>query len=473
MTLQRRVKIAAMKKHHIPALSAAVALLFAFAAILPLGSAFAVQPAYNAPQGYNSNDFNKVVAFLELRDENNVRNGEKCSPNYNPNDPTSWGREGNYDDPENIVEPTTFTWTETQGEKRITEITCYNNDLVGSLDLSNCSSLMSLNCARNRLSGINVSQCTSLGALICSANGLTSLNLSTNSNLTSLTCDNNALTSINLSGNPNLRSLTIGGNSLSSLSLSSNPNLLFLSCKGCNLSSLNVSSLTMLLGLYCADNRLSQLNVSSNTRLQYLDCSGNNLNQLNLSANATIVGVNCSGNNLASLDLSQNRLLSYFNCLDNRFTSLDLSATRLGFDAVRAQSGGTVGCTGSVTGLGNEEMPALTNTVVAQPNSGYHFTGWYNEAGALISSSARYDLPDSTERVFIAHFAEGSEPDYLLGDVNGDGSITASDAVLVLRYSLNLIGLSPEQLERADMNGDGNVNATDALVILRTAMHIV
>ena len=64
--------------------------------------------------------------------------------------------------------------------------------------------------------------------------------------------------------------------------------------------------------------------------------------------------------------------------------------------------------------------------------------------------------------VYIANF--------LSGDVNEDGVVGSEDALLILRYSLNLIGLSAAQLQRADVNGDGVVNSADATIILRSAL---
>lgn len=57
--------------------------------------------------------------------------------------------------------------------------------------------------------------------------------------------------------------------------------------------------------------------------------------------------------------------------------------------------------------------------------------------------------------------------DTLRGDVNGDGVVNASDAILVLRYALNVLGLTTTQLAAADCNGDGVVDSQDALIIMR------
>ncbi|MEG1846654.1 MAG: leucine-rich repeat protein, partial [Oscillospiraceae bacterium] len=54
-----------------------------------------------------------------------------------------------------------------------------------------------------------------------------------------------------------------------------------------------------------------------------------------------------------------------------------------------------------------------------------------------------------------------------LGDVNGDGKVTAADAILALRAEAKLITLSQEELWAADVTGDSEVTAADAIKILR------
>ena len=55
----------------------------------------------------------------------------------------------------------------------------------------------------------------------------------------------------------------------------------------------------------------------------------------------------------------------------------------------------------------------------------------------------------------------------LKGDVNGDGTVDAADAVLVQRYDAGMINLSKTQLKAADVNSDGTVDAADAVLIMR------
>ena len=57
----------------------------------------------------------------------------------------------------------------------------------------------------------------------------------------------------------------------------------------------------------------------------------------------------------------------------------------------------------------------------------------------------------------------------VIGDINGDDKITASDARLALRFSANLENPTEQQKKAADVNNDGKVNAIDARMILRVS----
>lgn len=65
-------------------------------------------------------------------------------------------------------------------------------------------------------------------------------------------------------------------------------------------------------------------------------------------------------------------------------------------------------------------------------------------------------------------------PDYLVGDANGDGKITAADARIALRISAKVDSLEKYNLatEALDVTGDGKLNAADARKILRIAAQI-
>ena len=56
-----------------------------------------------------------------------------------------------------------------------------------------------------------------------------------------------------------------------------------------------------------------------------------------------------------------------------------------------------------------------------------------------------------------------------MGDVNGDGKVTAFDARQILQYAASNADFSPEQIKLADLNGDGTVTAFDARLALQIA----
>ena len=55
----------------------------------------------------------------------------------------------------------------------------------------------------------------------------------------------------------------------------------------------------------------------------------------------------------------------------------------------------------------------------------------------------------------------------ILGNLNDDPKITAADARIALRASVNLETLTAEQEIAADVNFDGKITAADARLILR------
>ena len=59
--------------------------------------------------------------------------------------------------------------------------------------------------------------------------------------------------------------------------------------------------------------------------------------------------------------------------------------------------------------------------------------------------------------------------DVVLGDFDGDGEITVSDALSALRIAAKLAPETPETLAIGDVDGDGIITVSDALQILRVA----
>lgn len=62
---------------------------------------------------------------------------------------------------------------------------------------------------------------------------------------------------------------------------------------------------------------------------------------------------------------------------------------------------------------------------------------------------------------------------YVLGDVDTDGKINSSDALLTLQKSVDMVELTSLQILAADVNGDGNINSSDALEILQYSVQLI
>ncbi len=59
----------------------------------------------------------------------------------------------------------------------------------------------------------------------------------------------------------------------------------------------------------------------------------------------------------------------------------------------------------------------------------------------------------------------------LTGDVNNDGKVNSSDALMVLQYSVG--SLKKIDTDAADVNDDGKINSTDALMVLKISVGLL
>ena len=489
--------------------------------LVMLGSAMPIQLAaeamtplttrYATPDGYNDHDYQKMVAFFEQTDENGVRNGEKLSEDYDPTDPETWWE---YDDGywRRRVE-----WTTVAGEYRLYEIffggssnDAHPLELVGFLDVSGCAALEALDCDGNELTELDVSGCTALTGLACSGNQLTELDVSTNTGLVRLACYGNQLTELDISANAALEELTCYGNQLTELDISTNTELVWLYCSEnqlteldvsanaaledlyCNenqLTELDVSANAALEGLTCYENQLTELDISTNTELGWLDCSGNQLTELDISTNTELVWLYCSGNQLTELDVSANTELELLYCSGNQLTELDVSANteleslscsenhlteldlsnnpRIDIDTISTDGYGFIGVSTKL-----DENSESYCCIEAVPVPGNSFCGWYAVDGTLLSTNVEINRNDfDGVNDFIAKFTASTPGG--VGDVDGDGAVRVSDAVLIMRYALGLIEFTPEQILCGDVDGDGFVKVADAVMVIRIALGLV
>ena len=454
-------------KRKLKVIAAILLVLIMFISAMPIQlAAEAMTPPttrYATPDGYNDHDYQKMVAFFEQTDENGVRNGEKLSENYDPTDPGTWWEA---DGSEIGVE-----WTVDDDEYRICEIRIGSSSLgmMGNLDVSGCTGLDRLDCSENQLTEINVSGCTALTDIDCSNNKLTELNVSTNTELYTLRCYGNQLTVLDVSENTWLYELYCFGNELVRIDISGCIDLDGLDCSENQLTELDLSGNTSLRWLDCSGNRITELDLTANSELEALRCSENQLTAIDVSANTSLTELNCSGNQLTELDLSENTSVYRLECENNYITFLDLTNNPIAIKTVSAEGSGFIGVKTVIHG--EYLVPAIS----AVPAPGSTFCGWYDATdGTLISTEAELVIDREAcyyPYNFIARFTASTPGG--IGDVDGDGVVRVSDAVLIMRCALGLFEFTPEQILCGDVDGDGVIKIADAVMVIRIALGLV
>ncbi len=145
---------------------------------------------------------------------------------------------------------------------------------------------------------------------------------------------------------------------------------------------------------------------------------------------------------------------------------------------------GTVTCTGQ---NGNALLGCLNGVSSSAINSCYTLDTSYRDTNGIeltaeqMTAAASYDGFDFDNLWFIdsssayaypqlVNNPNDTTPAIILGDVDGNGEINVSDALLILRHAIGVEVLVGESLEAADFDGNGNVNARDALLVLRHAL---
>ncbi|MBQ6440843.1 MAG: hypothetical protein IJJ06_12150 [Mogibacterium sp.] len=141
--------------------------------------------------------------------------------------------------------------------------------------------------------------------------GIRYLDVSQNTSLISMNINDNRLVSLDVSNNKALKNLYCEFNDLVYLTLPEGAALERLECGGNELESLVVSGCSELKGLACGANDLTALDLSANPKLEYLECVGTDMKSLDLSHNPALKSLICNGNSFTTLDLSKNLDLLY------------------------------------------------------------------------------------------------------------------------------------------------------------------
>lgn len=460
--------------------------------VLFIVAAVPVAGVGETPEGYDEHDYWKIRNFLEIADENNIKNGNKISENYSPYDPTTWtGTDSN-------GYSTECVWT---SDGHLRSVYFQASDVVGELDVSGCTKLYTLAAYENRITGFDVSSCNELYTLTLDNNQISEANVRDLPALHIAAFDYNLLTELELPNCPNIGLITAPGNRITSfdaqmyrgtqlygLNLSYQDlsgaldchgidTLNFLSVEECSLDAINLTGCTGLLDIVVMGNNLTELDLSE-ASARSIGCNDNMLTSLILPDNLNgIDSIFCQNNCLSELDISGCGNIWTLATSNNRLEQSHWRSERYGVDYnLMSEGSGYVGFFSDV--IPYASGVCYTNAV-ATPSEGAQFAGWYTPDGTLVSSEPEFELgifnmanwawvSECEQPELIARFVGG----ITLGDVNGDNSIGLEDAIIVLRYTMGLAALTDEQIERADFNSDGTVDALDAILILRHALGV-
>ena len=125
---------------------------------------------------------------------------------------------------------------------------------------------------------------------------------------------------------------------------------------------------------------------------------------------------------------------------------------------------------------GDSDVPTQDNIVYIDQIGAISTTVTFNVYPSALTSGATYNVymvGTGADEAYkqVASFTYYAP--YVLGDVDADGKINSSDALLTLQKSVDLVELTSLQILAADVNGDENVNSSDALEILQYSVQLI
>lgn len=104
------------------------------------------------------------------------------------------------------------------------------------------------------------------------------------------------------------------------------------------------------------------------------------------------------------------------------------------------------------------------HTYTAESSGSHTFVWKYQKDSGMGSGSDCVWLDE------IAY--SGDQGAWIPGDANGNGAVSATDALLTMRFAIGIIGEHELIFHNADIDGDGSVSLLDAVWILRVALGI-
>ena len=270
-----------------------------------------------------------------------------------------------------------------------------------------------------------------------------------------------------------LVAIDICGNGATDISsLSRLKDLFFLLASDNSISNISaLSGMTKMIGLELDNNNITDISpLKSMTKLQTLTASNNKISDISaLSPMKELSGIYIANNNISNLsplsslpglyklDLCRNKIKS-ISPLKNKKTieAIDLSHNEITDFSPLTTLENMVFCNYSYNKAAYNQSFADTYDVVS------------NIIWANTNNPDDFHIP----KLLFASGQNGSVP----GDMDGDGKVNTFDALILLKYSIGIIGyndLSVEAMINSDINGDLFSTSEDALLLLKMSVGII
>ena len=121
-----------------------------------------------------------------------------------------------------------------------------------------------------------------------------------------------------------------------------------------------------------------------------------------------------------------------------------------------------------------DPLSGYDGEVLVNPYSLYDYRYIKTDKGSAVVSDSQTAAPSvnapSADAPSVS--VPETEQKQLTGDVDGNKTVNAADALMILRHAAQIVHLPERTMEISDVNGDGIVNAKDALEILQHSAKI-
>lgn len=114
-----------------------------------------------------------------------------------------------------------------------------------------------------------------------------------------------------------------------------------------------------------------------------------------------------------------------------------------------------------------EKIGSILSELPIPVRSEYDFAGWYMEEDCINAFDSEMKIIKDV--TLYAKWKQRGQ--YMLGDVDGNGTITTDDALIILKYA---VGVETEiVIEAADCDKNGEITTDDALLALKRAVGVL